>query len=538
MFGGFGGFIESGNEARGQATAWKIICEEYVSRIHMGRQFSIILILLFIIALQGNVLSQSEPNDYPQIVPPDWNSNPPIIDTNLPMVEKIKLLLSFSEYGYTNEAVQLIESGVPANATNSAGDTVLTCWPKRMRALSLEPRMLEFAKYLIQHGADPNAQDRLGKTAADYCAEYGWYQLLPIVDTTRKYKSRYQDAKLVEAQQRLLGTIGDLSIKSIPSDGNWPPDAYAQITNINLALKDGAFPDQEIMLEALGGASSEDYWLPFGQIMPEAIMELVRGGAKVNEPLCNGLQPLFYAVSKPKLFRALLKAGADPHKASFVTWVYLTPDYRQEGIKLKIVREPIICEAAEFGKPETLDLLFRAGISIEERDFEGNTPLMRAVTFANADTINFLLKHHASLTATNHAGLNALDLAAAHANVDFVRTYDKTGRYHKVLEDYPGNPKSPIVGKWTTKPGGTNVYLHFAPDGGGEIFHFGAWKKPLAWRTNQNSIEVFAYCPQIPRAPGDELETGWVDYDPKTDTCVLRWRDGPKPWEANLFRVK
>jgi hypothetical protein len=131
-----------------------------------------------------------------------------------------------------------------------------------------------------------------------------------------------------------------------------------------------------------------------------------------------------------------------------------------------------------------------------------------------------------------------LDLAAAYANVDFVRAGDQTGRYHQVLEAYPGSPKSPVVGKWTAEAGGTNVYLRFAPDGGGEIFHFIAWKKPLAWRANQTSIEVFAYCPQVPRIPGDELEPGWVDYDPKTDTCVLQWRDGPKPWKIKLFRVK
>jgi ankyrin repeat protein len=174
----------------------------------------------------------------------------------------------------------------------------------------------------------------------------------------------------------LAGTIGYLAVESIPSKGNWPAELRAKIPDVTQALKDGAFPDQEVMLEALGGASSEDYWLPFGQIMPEVIVELVKAGAKINGPLNNGLQPLFYAVSRPKLFQALLDAGADPRKASLVTWAYLTPNYREEGIQFRIVREPIICEAAEFGKAETLEKLLRLGISIEERDSDGNTPLM------------------------------------------------------------------------------------------------------------------------------------------------------------------
>jgi ankyrin repeat protein len=508
-----------------------------MNRFQMKLNLWEVILFLSFCVLQGNVLAQNNQSDFPQIVPPKWNGNEPAIDTNLPMAEKIKLLISYSAYGFTNEVVKLIQSGVPVNSTNAAGDTVLT-WLSKMRPDPQQQRLLEFAKYLIQQGVDPNARDRRGKTAADYAAEYGGRQLLSIVDVAGKYKSQYQDTKLQDAQTRLLGTVGDLTIESMTTGGNLPADSYAKVKDISKALNDGAIPDQEVMLEALGGASSECYWLPLGQIMPEAISELVKAGAKVNEPLANGLQPLFYAVSKPKLFQMLLDAGADPRKNSMVMWTSLSKNYQQEGIGFKFIREPIICEAAEFGVPEVLDKLLRDGVSIEERDSEGNTPLHRAVTFANADAIDFLMRHRASLEATNNKGLNALDMAAACANLDFVRAYDKTGRYHKILEDYPGSLKSPVIGKWAAQPGSTNVYLRFAPEGGGEIYHFIAWKKPLAWRTNQNSIEVFAYCPEIPRMPGNELEPGWVVYDPKTDTCVLHWRDGPEPWEAKLFRMK
>jgi hypothetical protein len=331
--------------------------------------------------------------------------------------------------------------------------------------------------------------------------------------------------------------VGNSVLDSLSLNCNSSSNSDSKVNDIISALKDGAIPDQSVLLQALGGSSSEYYWLPFGQIMPEAILELAKAGAKVNEPLSNGLQPLFYSVSKPKLFQMLLDSGANPHIPSYVTWAWLSTNYQQEGISFKIIREPIICEAAEFGVPEVLEKLLRRGISIEERDSEGNTPLHRAVTFANADAIDFLLKHQASLQATNNKGSNALDLAASCANVDFVRAHDQTGRYRKILEEYPGSPKSPVVGKWALESCRTNVYLHFAPDGGGEIFQWN-WKKPLAWRINQNSIEVFAYVPQIPRMPGDELEPGWVTYNPITDTCVLRWRDGPQPSDVKLVRIK
>jgi ankyrin repeat protein len=501
------------------------------------KKFGGILFLLPLYVVAVGSASQNDYNDFPQIEPPGFSVSDQDTDTNRPMVEKIKLFLTYSAYGFSNKVAHLVEAGVPANATNSAGDTALTVLPRKIRPVLNKEEITGLAKYLIQHGAEVEAKDKKGKMAADYAAEYGWYELLPIVDVSGKYKSKYQDQKIVAAQNTLLGAVGDLTIESITSSGNFPTGSYAKVKIISDALKLGASPDQEVMLEALGGASSEDYWLPFGQIMPEAILDLIKAGARINEPLSNGLQPLFYAVSKPTLFKLLLDAGADPHKASFVTWTYLPPNYQQAGIKFKIVREPIICEAAEFGRAETLEMLLQAGISIEERDSEGNTPLHRAVTFANFETIDFLIKHHASLTVTNNAGQNALDLAAARANVDFVRTYDKAGRYHKILEDYPGNPKSPVVGRWALESAKTDLYLRFAPDGGGEVFYC-SWRRPLAWKTNKDSIEVSVYFAQIPRMPGDELEPGWVEFDSKSDTCILRWRDQAQPSPVKLIRMK
>jgi hypothetical protein len=504
------------------------------------RNFLLKLIsLLTLCALNAYSAIQKDDKDFPQIDPPDCSVFNQDVDTNRPMAEKIRLLLAYSAYGISNKVAQLVESGVPANSTNSAGDTVLTCFPRMHRSAEpeLKTQIIGLTKYLIQHGAQAEAKDKRGKTAADYAAEYGWHELLPIVDVSKKYKARYEDVKLIEAQNALEVTIGDLAVESMSHGGNLPPDSYSKVKTIIDALENGASPDQEVMLEALGGSTSEDYWLPMAQIMPEAISELVKAGAKVNDPLSNGLQALFYAVSKPKLFKMLLDASADPHKASFVTWMYLPPNYKEVGFKFKIVREPIICEAAQFGVAETLEMILQAGVSIEERDSDGNTPLHRAVTFANVDNVDFLLKHHASLQATNNAGQNALELAAARANVDFVRAYDKTGRYHQVLEDYPGNPKSSVVGKWALESATTKLYLRFAPDGGGEIFYC-SWKRPLAWKTNNGSIEVFAYVPQIPRMPGDELEPGSVEYDSKTDTCILRWRDGPQPSPIKLVRMK
>jgi hypothetical protein len=275
--------------------------------------------------------------------------------------------------------------------------------------------------------------------------------------------------------------------------------------------------------------------------MSEAILELIKGGAKVNEPLSNGLQPLFYTVSKPTLFKMLLDAGADPCKASHVAWTDWS-DMRKNpsaSPKLKFIREPIICEAAKFGVAETLQMLLDHGVSIEERDSRGNTPLLCAVNFANADTINFLLKHGASLQATNHAGQNAPDMAAARMNVDFVRTYDKTGRHHKILEDYPGDAKSPMVGKWSLESG--TIFLRLNPKGDGEIkaggqaFYSWSWTKTIAWKeTMDKVIEITVYCPEIPRMPGDELESGLLEYHPENDTCILRWHDSA----IKLVRVK
>lgn len=459
------------------------------------------------------------------------------IVSNLPIAERVNRLLVASYCCDSNTVAKLAEAGVSLDSTNAGGVNALMLLSSGTRYAYYSNASVELANYLVRHGTKLEAQDKNGRTAADWAFEYGRYSLLPLLDASGKYKSFYADGAKVKALGQLIQTVGNLSIESMSCGGNFPAESYNEVKVIADALKAGANPDQEILQVALGGSTSDDYWLPLGHIMPEAISELVKHGAIVNDPLSNGLQPLFYTVSKPTLFKMLLNAGADPKKSSLVAWTDWSDVRSSRGSMpgFELIKEPIICEAAEFGVAETLQMLLDRGVSIEERDSRGNTPLLRAIDFANADTIAFLLKHHASLQATNNQGQDALALAAARMNVNFVRTYDKAGLYHKVLEDFPGDPKSPVLGRWALESTKTNLFLRLDPQGGGEAFH--NWEKPIAWKVNDKAIEISIYYPRMPRLFNGELMLGWIEYHVETDTCVLRWQDSSLPI-VKLVRMK
>src|SRR5208282_3485733 len=123
------------------------------------------------------------------------------------------------------------------------------------------------ANYLILHGAKAEAKDKNGRTAADYAFEYGRYNLLPVLDVSGKYKSFYEGGAKRGPQDRLTQAIGNLIMESVSSRGSSPPEPD-KVKIISDALKAGANPDQDIFLVALGGASSEYYWVPLEQITP------------------------------------------------------------------------------------------------------------------------------------------------------------------------------------------------------------------------------------------------------------------------------
>jgi hypothetical protein len=325
-----------------------------------------------------------------------------------------------------------------------------------------------------------------------------------------------------------------------------PPDSYDKAQIVRESLGAGADPNaleippetpalgSTVFGHALGAGDSWDYWAR-EQIDTNIVRELIKGGAKVDEPLPNGWLPLSYVVANPVAFKMLLDVGANPRKSSSVIWL-VVPQSGNGDFTNKIIKESIIHKVAAFGNPDCLQLLLTRGFSINERDSEGDTPLHRAVDAGNLAVIEYLLKQKANVLLTNSAGESVVDVAAKRLNVAFVRKYDQTGHHQKILADYPGNPKSPAVGKWALESGSTNLFLQLEPQGGGEVSYF--WRRPLAWKASDKTIEIWVMFPTIPRRPFLEAYLGWLEYDSKTDTCSLRWREGPQPSAVKLVRMR
>lgn len=67
--------------------------------------------------------------------------------------------------------------------------------------------------------------------------------------------------------------------------------------------------------------------------------------------------------------------------------------------------------ACRYGQPEIMALLVEYAADIEERDEQGNTPLLLACQYGQSECVRFLVRSAANLYARNHAGESAIELA-------------------------------------------------------------------------------------------------------------------------------
>lgn len=112
-------------------------------------------------------------------------------------------------------------------------------------------------------------------------------------------------------------------------------------------------------------------------------------------------EPLFLAVgySKANVLKLLLDRGADPNSFSS--------------------EDPptVLHLAAQAGNIEAVQILLNEGAKVDPRDFEGATPLFRAVDGGHLEVIKMLLQRGANTRTWRSDGVSVLDLAEGNKKI-------------------------------------------------------------------------------------------------------------------------
>lgn len=286
-------------------------------------------------------------------------------------------------------------------------------------------------RLLLEHGANPNAQDRIGNTPLHYALAYRDENLVDILlaggacvlITNDKQESPYRFYSSSRLQRKVREAANDPAMVSRcpdmgqptpgkPSDSGdrqrslqpqWPPD-----TALLKALRSGRLDEAA---DALGRGADPNAVDREGSTMQAAMrycrdtmlsmmQMLLAAGADVNLRNGKGQTPLIIAASScAKAIPFLLERGADPKRV----------DKAGESALHEIVRLE-----AETMAP-LLEQLLAAGADIDHQNRYGQTPLIQASysTLRREAVGAALLEHGADPNRQDYRGDTVLHILAA-----------------------------------------------------------------------------------------------------------------------------
>ncbi len=216
-------------------------------------------------------------------------------------------LMSAAMQGETESVKLLIAAGADVKAVNNDGMSVL--W-----LACINSSQAATLKALVDAGADPNAKDISGMTCL-YTLVQGGKTPLERVTTVKSQAPYFAKAGLVlnarytDPKESDYSSIGDMVTVLV----NAKADVNATIAPANI---------NAIMMAAKNGRN-------------DAVIALMKAGAKINEKSINGWNALWLAadnLSCEEAALALIKAGADVN-----TTVAIGPLMQKNGIKAKAV---------------------------------------------------------------------------------------------------------------------------------------------------------------------------------------------------------
>lgn len=277
----------------------------------------------------------------------------------------------------------LLEAGADAESPNADGQTPLM--------LAARAGALESAQLLIEHGADVNARETWrGQTALMWAA----------------------DEREADVARLLVEHGADVNVRAKWRD--WP----AQITS-----------EPRAQYRPTGGFTPLIYAARAG--CTGCAAAIVEAGADVNRPNPDGMTPLIVAIDNFAFDTAglLLDHGANPHTWD---WWGRTPLYVAVDMNTYRARERREYEpASEASAIDIIERLLDAGVNpnpqlnmhrvgrggnlsrfTDDLLTTGATPLLRAASAHDTDSVRLLLEHGARADLPNVMGVTPLMAAA------------------------------------------------------------------------------------------------------------------------------
>ncbi|CAE6958645.1 ANKRD50 [Symbiodinium sp. CCMP2592] len=311
---------------------------------------------------------------------------------------------------------------------------------------------------LLHQNADPNSQDRLGRTALMEAAFSGH---LKVVEALLKAGAQLEAREeLGRTALTIAATSGHLNVvRALVLDGA-EPEACNPSCFMSVA-KAGHLDVAEVLLKVgvpLEGRDERGHTALVSaatQGLVNVVDFLVRAGAQLEARDQHGDTALVLAANNGDLevLEVLIRAGAQL-EASCRHGTALT--VAAEHGRLRVVESLLkaralpeapsqngltaLTVAAEHGHLKIVEALLEAGAQLEAQDKEGNTALIWAAREKHQEVVQALLEARAQTEARSADGFTALTWAVAEGQLQVVEALLQAGAHaeplHKKLADH------------------------------------------------------------------------------------------------------
>ncbi|KAK4060966.1 hypothetical protein Trihar35433_9891 [Trichoderma harzianum] len=378
--------------------------------------------------------------------------------------------LSINSSSHTHITCMLLENGpIPPNNAPST---------KQLLLKAIESENVQLVSLLIEHGVSINAFE----TPLTLASKNGSVEMVSLLLENGAYINEIKEdggtesplfraieAKNVEVAMLLLKKDANL---------NWKTDLGWSILN-------SAYRTPEVIPELLQRGLDRDHQCIFGSILhmaarwgytktmkvllesdPKPSLDLVYGAADIFSESVGSqyiiedelsLTALLIACQsyEPKCMELLLKAGADPYfrgkddadasdilmragnleKAERCLKVLLSGPYKESAAqKLDKKGNTLLHKIEKKTLKSVLQLLVKAGVPVDSKNRDGNTPLAVAVQRGNEEAAKYLIECGASRTSS------ILHLACIQGSMNLVKLLIQEGADPKDIE--PENGRS------------------------------------------------------------------------------------------------
>lgn len=293
----------------------------------------------------------------------------------------------------------LLEHGANPNAQDSRGSTPLVF------AVSLGNSTA--AQVLLKHGADPNSATQYGQTAlAIALAREDKTTATLLKEAGAEYQGpskRPLDTSTQQEQER----FSQWSVLEIAAWQGQPERLKATLAGARNVFGSDSTREHSLLLAAQSGCST-------------CIDLLVNHGTAVSTRGTDGRQAIHWAAAStkgPALLQALLSAGADPNA------------------KTKKGRTPLM-EAAKSGTLESVQSLLAAGAEVNLTDEAGQSALLHASKNGHTALTTVLLHAGANPGIADRHHRDALILAVLGKRLQMLESLIANTK-HKLLARYP-----------------------------------------------------------------------------------------------------